>query len=73
MKDATFTTDMIIAELAQENVSPGELHKRVMATTGMKDATFYRLWKQVKEMEGVGKADNGKWTYTNPEAANRLN
>jgi len=74
MKTPTFTTDMLTRELVQESLTPGELRTRVMTNTGMKDATFFRLWREVKTMEGVSKVDkDNKWSYTNPETANRLN
>lgn len=73
MKKPVFSLDMVTRELAQENLTPAELRKRVMQNTGMKDATFFRLWKEAKELEGVNKTDNEKWSYTNPEAVNRLN
>ena len=73
MKTPAFTTDMIIRELAQENLSTAELQKRLLKNSGMKDATFFRLWKSVRDMEGIEKTTSGKWSYNNPDPQNRLN
>ena len=65
--ESTKHTEREITTLLLENsYKTADLIKAVKAEYGMKESTFYTLWRKVRKNDGVTENDKGEWSYVPP-------
>ena len=61
-----YDVDTLLARMAVKSYSATELQKELRKDLDMSQGTFYALWTEAKETEGVKQGENKKWSYRHP-------